>query len=121
MGKIVVLFNPSSDKGRSLKKKSKVEKYLKEIDRMAEDLRPEILLLESPREKIDRINHYLFQEKGFTSPWIRGDPNDLYLNQVLERKTGELCGTKLSICILSPEVGSPYLRRIRVPAYLLPV
>ena len=30
MGKIVVLFNPSSDKGRSLKKKSKVEKYLKE-------------------------------------------------------------------------------------------
>lgn len=30
MGKVVILFNPSSDKGRSLKKKGRVEKCLKE-------------------------------------------------------------------------------------------
>ena len=86
-----------------------IEKYLKEIDRMAEDLRPEILLLESPREKIDRINHYLFQEKGFTSPWIRGDPNDLYLNQVLERKQGNCVGLSCLYVSLA--------RRLNLPIY----
>jgi|GEM_PF-907819 len=86
-----------------------IEKYLKEIDRMAEDLRPKILLLESPREKIDRINHYLFQEKGFTSPWIKGDPNDLYLNQVLERKQGNCVGLSYLYVSLS--------RRLNLPIY----
>ena len=86
-----------------------VEKYLKEIDRMAEDLGPAILLLQSPREKIDRINHYLFQEKGFTRPWIRGDPDDLFLNRVLERKQGNCVG--LSCLYIS--LG----RRLNLPIY----
>ncbi|MEA1926579.1 MAG: tetratricopeptide repeat protein [Candidatus Auribacterota bacterium] len=86
-----------------------IEKYLKEIDRMAEDLGPAILLLKSPREKIDRINRYLFQEKGFTKPWIRGDPDDLFLNRVLERKQGNCVG----LSCLYTSLG----RRLNLPIY----
>ena len=66
-----------------------IDHYLAQLDALAEQVRPRLQAVETPREKLDVLNDYIFNELGF-----RGnrdeyyDPCNSYLNDVLERRLG---------------------------------
>lgn len=84
------------------------ERYLGMLDELAAELRPRIQAGDGPREHVARLNHFLFEEKGF-----RGnlddyyDPRNSYLNQVLERRLG----IPITLSLVYIQVG----RRLQLP------
>lgn len=82
--------------------------YLRRLDEFAARVRPEIREEGSPRHKIERLNHYLFQTLQF-----RGnledyyDPRNSYLNDVIDRRVG----LPITLSVLYIEVG----RRLGFP------
>ena len=76
--------------------------YLARIDALAATVRGRVAIDAFPAQKLVALNRYLFQELGF-----RGnagdyyDPNNSYLNQVIERRTG----IPITLSILYMEIG----------------
>jgi regulator of sirC expression with transglutaminase-like and TPR domain len=65
------------------------EAYLQTLDRMAADVRGQLPETRYPLKVIQTLNHYLFQDSGFsgnTADYY--DPRNSYLNQVIERRMG---------------------------------
>jgi regulator of sirC expression with transglutaminase-like and TPR domain len=74
-----VLQHPSLD----------IERELKVLDSMAQDIKSLLQGRQRPTEIINMINEYLFEKHGFngnTEDYY--DPRNSYLNDVIERKTG---------------------------------
>ncbi|HWP46699.1 MAG TPA: tetratricopeptide repeat protein [Candidatus Limnocylindrales bacterium] len=87
-----------------------VEKYLRRLDRMAEEVRNWLEGIHSPLGIIQTMNRYLFEEEGFTGNTENYyDPRNSFLNQVLDRKTG----IPILLSILYMEIG----RRIEFPVF----
>ncbi len=80
-----------------------IEKYLRKIDLMAEQLKRRAGHNTDPYYLISEINRYLFNEEGF-----RGnehdyyDPRNSFLNDVLDRKTG----IPITLSVLYMEIGN---------------
>ena len=66
-----------------------VNEYLHVLDTMAEEVQERLPQPAYPLRMMQIINHYLFEELGFTgNTEDYYDPRNSFLNQVLERRTG---------------------------------
>jgi regulator of sirC expression with transglutaminase-like and TPR domain len=84
------------------------EAYSAVIDSFAGDLRERIVPAGEPKQILSAINHYLFKELGFTGNEENYyDPENSYLNRVLDRRTGN----PINLCLLYLLLG----RRLKLP------
>jgi regulator of sirC expression with transglutaminase-like and TPR domain len=85
-----------------------IEGYRALLDNFAQDLRERLDPGQSPKEILAIINDYLFVELGFTGNEKNYyDPENSYLNRVLDRRTGN----PINLCLLYILLG----RRLRLP------
>lgn len=79
-----------------------VDAYVARIDAMAADLRRRLRGDITPGETLLQLNHYLFDELGFTGEQQRFyDPRNSFLNEVLDRRLG----IPITLSIVYIEVG----------------
>jgi regulator of sirC expression with transglutaminase-like and TPR domain len=85
-----------------------IEIYRKRLDGMAQSLRDTVQRLKNPRFVIQALNQYLFDKEQF-----RGnienyyDPNNSYLNQVLDRRIGIPISLSVVYLLLARRLGLP--------------
>jgi len=85
-----------------------VEAYEALLDCFAADMRERLDLGREPKQILSAINHYLFQELGFCGNEDNYyDPENSYLNRVLDRRTGNPITLSLVYILLG--------RRLRLP------
>ncbi len=66
-----------------------VARYLAQLDAWAEHIRDRVETAPTPRDKVNTLNVYLFEELGFKgNREAYYDPRNSYLNDVLERRLG---------------------------------
>jgi len=90
--------------------KINIEKYLKQIDSMADSLR-ERINKQSPRRAIQIINNYLFIEAGFVD--TDNEWRTFFLNRVIDEKKGSCLGLSILYLCLA--------QRLNLPVYLVTV
>ncbi len=85
-----------------------VEKYLAELERMAERLRGNLSQTAGTERKLVALNEFLFEELGYAgNAGDFYDPRNSYLNEVIDRRTG----IPLTLSVVYMELG----RRIGLP------
>jgi len=85
-----------------------VEAYQALLDSFAGELRERLDLTREPKEVLTRINSYLFEELGFSGNEENYyDPENSYLNRVIDRRTGNPINLSLLYMLLA--------RRLRLP------
>jgi regulator of sirC expression with transglutaminase-like and TPR domain len=85
-----------------------VEAYQALLDTFAAELRQRLDLTREPKEVLTRINSYLFEELGFSGNEENYyDPENSYLNRVIDRRTGNPINLSLLYMLLA--------RRLRLP------
>jgi regulator of sirC expression with transglutaminase-like and TPR domain len=85
-----------------------VEAYQALLDTFAAELRERLDLTREPKEVLTRINAYLFEELGFSGNEENYyDPENSYLNRVIDRRTGNPINLSLLYMLLA--------RRLRLP------
>jgi regulator of sirC expression with transglutaminase-like and TPR domain len=85
-----------------------VEAYQALLDNFAAELRERLDLTLEPKEVLTRINSYLFEELGFSGNEENYyDPENSYLNRVIDRRTGNPISLSLLYMLLA--------RRLRLP------
>jgi regulator of sirC expression with transglutaminase-like and TPR domain len=85
-----------------------VEGYQALLDSFAAELRERLDLTREPKEVLTRINNYLFEELGFSGNEENYyDPENSYLNRVMDRRTGNPINLSLLYMLLA--------RRLRLP------
>ena len=66
-----------------------IQPYHQRLDELAERVRPKLKGLTQPQEHLSAINQVLFEGEGFHGNWDDYfDPENSYLNRVLDRKLG---------------------------------
>ena len=85
-----------------------VEAYQALLDSFGGELRERLDLTREPKEVLTRINSYLFEELGFSGNEENYyDPENSYLNRVIDRRTGNPINLSLLYMLLA--------RRLRLP------
>jgi regulator of sirC expression with transglutaminase-like and TPR domain len=85
-----------------------VEGYRALLDSYGNDLRERLEDISKPEEILGAVNHYLFEEVGFTGNEEQYyDPDNSYLNRVLDRRVGN----PISLCLLYLLIAA----RLRLP------
>jgi regulator of sirC expression with transglutaminase-like and TPR domain len=85
-----------------------IEAYQALLDTFAAELRERLDLTREPKEVLTRINSYLFEELGFSGNEENYyDPENSYLNRVIDRRTGNPINLSLLYMLLA--------RRLRLP------
>jgi regulator of sirC expression with transglutaminase-like and TPR domain len=85
-----------------------VEAYQALLDTFAAEIRERLDLTREPKEVLSRINTYLFEELGFSGNEENYyDPENSYLNRVIDRRTGNPINLSLLYMVLA--------RRLRLP------
>ena len=85
-----------------------IEAYQALLDSFAAELRERLDLTREPKEVLTRINSYLFEELGFSGNEENYyDPENSYLNRVIDRRTGNPINLSLLYMLLA--------RRLRLP------
>jgi len=85
-----------------------IEGYAAVLDNFASELQDRVDFNGEPKEMLSTINDYLFQELGFTGNEKNYyDPENSYLNRVLDRRTGN----PINLCLLYILIA----RRLRLP------
>ena len=63
--------------------------YREQLDHLAEKIRPRLKGMEKPKEQLRTLSRFLFEDEKFRGNWEDYfDPQNSYLNRVLERKLG---------------------------------
>ncbi len=82
--------------------------YQRRLDELAGRIRPHLKLAGRPKDRLAIVNHYLFENEGFKGNWTDYfDPQNSYLNRVLDRKLG----IPISLSVLYLLVG----QRLKLP------
>jgi len=85
-----------------------IEAYQALLDSFAAELRERLDLTREPKEVLTRINAYLFEELSFSGNEENYyDPENSYLNRVIDRRTGNPINLSLLYMLLA--------RRLRLP------
>jgi regulator of sirC expression with transglutaminase-like and TPR domain len=85
-----------------------IEAYQALLDNFALELRERLDLTREPKDVLTRINTYLFEELGFSGNEENYyDPENSYLNRVIDRRTGNPINLSLLYMLLA--------RRLRLP------
>lgn len=83
-------------------------RYVARLEAMAAAVRPRIGATDDPREKVEALSMYLFEERGFrgnTREYY--DPRNSFFNEVIDRKLG----IPITLSVVYIEVG----RRVDMP------
>lgn len=84
--------------------------YQQRLDELADRIRPKLKTVMKPQERLELINRLLFREEGFRANWEDYfDPQNSYLNRVLDRKMG----IPVTLSLLYLLVG----RRLKIPVF----
>jgi len=95
-----------------------VRRYLKKLDKMADELRSRISDEAQPREIIAVIGRYVFQELGYVVPKEEGqNAGDNFLHVLLERGEGECSRLSTLYVALAERLGLP-LFGVSAPRHL---
>ena len=81
-----------------------INKYLKQIDKVADSLREKINK-QNPRRAIQIINNYLFTEAGFIS--VENEWRAFFLNEVIDKKKGSCFGLSILYLCLAQKLNLP--------------
>ncbi len=66
-----------------------IPQYVSKIDQLAFEAEQRVYCVDDDRDKVDVINHFLFDEKGFRgNEKCYYEPENSYINKVLDRQTG---------------------------------
>ncbi len=88
----------------------------KEIDRLAERIRPALRKGSEPRSVISSLNRVLFVEEGFTYDCVAENPDNYLLDRVIARKRGNCLGLTALYLLLGERLSLP-LRAVYVPSH----
>ena len=89
----------------------------KEIDRLAERIRPALQDRSDPRGVISSLNRILFVEEGFTYDYVPENPDNYLLDRVIARKRGNCLGLTALYLMLGERLSLP-LRGVYVPSHI---
>lgn len=96
-----------------------VGSYLRRLDHLAEEIRPEINRRMPAAEQVARLNQFLFVECGFAGNHGNYyDPRNSFLNEVLDRRLGIPISLCLIYCEIAGRLGMP-VRGIGFPGHFL--
>ena len=93
--------------------------YHKQLDDLAEKVRPKLKSADKPRERLEVLNHFLFDDERF-----RGncddyfDPQNSYLNRVLERKLGIPISLSVLYLLMCKRLRIP-LKGVGIPGHFM--
>ena len=96
-----------------------IDRYLQQLDSLAQQARGSVLATSAPAERIARLNHFLFVEKGFVGNRDSYyDPRNSFLNHVLDRRTGIPITLSVVYIEVAQRLGLP-VRGIGFPGHFL--
>lgn len=96
-----------------------VASYIQILDHLAEEVRPRLRATDSPIQRIQVFNKYLFEEKAF-----RGnrtdyyDPENSFLNRVIDRRTGIPISLSVLYLLLGKRLTLPF-KGVGMPGHFL--
>jgi len=88
----------------------------REIDRLAERLRPEVNRASDEAQVVDAFRRVLLTEEGFVYDKSPSDPGNYLLETVLARKKGNCLGLSMLYLSLADRLGLPF-RGVYVPSH----
>ncbi len=94
----------------------KIEDYLECVDWYARIIKARISDGDQPKSIIDIINEFLFDELGFVYVQT-GNPEDLYLNKVIDRRKGNCVGLSVLYLSIAERLSLP-LSGVNVPDHI---
>ncbi|MBI3332776.1 MAG: hypothetical protein HYZ93_01645 [Candidatus Omnitrophica bacterium] len=84
--------------------------YRRRLDDLADRIRPRLKSIKDPKRQLSAVNRLLFQDERFRGNWVDYfDPQNSYLNRVLDRKLG----IPISLSVLYLLIG----RRLKIPIH----
>lgn len=93
--------------------------YRKRLDELASRVRPKVEAVERPMEKLAALNRVLFRDERFRGNWSDYfDPQNSYLNRVLDRKLGIPISLSVVYLLVARRVGIP-LAGVGVPGHFM--
>jgi len=96
-----------------------VEAYLNGLDTMAADVLEELPGELYPMKVLRTINHYLFEDLGFTGNRTEYyDPRNSFLNEVIDRRTGIPITLSLLYLAIAERIGFPMIG-VNMPGHFL--
>lgn len=96
-----------------------VDRYLHQLDSLAHEASRSVLATPQGAERVARLNHFLFVEKGFIgNRESYYDPRNSFLNQVLERRTGIPITLSVVYMEVAQRLGLP-VRGVGFPGHFL--
>lgn len=85
-----------------------VDAYLRRFDELADKARNFVGTHGTPADQIERLNHFLFEEEGFSGDRDDYyDPRNSYLNDVLDRRKGIPISLSVVYCELAQRLALP--------------
>jgi len=97
-----------------------VDAYQRQVDSMAEELRPRLVGLSEPVARVAELRRFLFEEQGFHGS--RGDYHNnanSHLNQVLDDREGIPISLSLLFLEVGRAAGIPNLHGLPLPGHFL--
>jgi tetratricopeptide (TPR) repeat protein len=88
----------------------------REIQRLAERLRPEVSRASNEEQVVDAFRHVLLDEEGFVYDKSSSDPGNYLLETVLARKKGNCLGLSMLYLTVADRLGIPF-RGVYVPSH----
>lgn len=93
--------------------------YQPTLSRMSKTLRDRVLGLTDPHKIIETTRHYLFDEEGFCgNSWDYYDPNNSFINRVLDRRTGIPISLAVVVLLVTQRANIPFYG-IGMPGHFL--
>lgn len=93
--------------------------YKGKIDTLAEEFQKKVLSVGNNRKRVERLSHFLFQEKGFRGNFEEYyDPDNSYINRVLDRYVGIPISLS-SVCLFVAKRLSLPVRGVGFPGHFL--
>lgn len=93
--------------------------YLKRLDEMAETVRPQVKAAEKPLDRLKALNRFLFSDQKFRGNWDDYfDPQNSYLNRVLDRKLGIPISLSVLYLLIARRLRMP-LKGVGIPGHFM--
>lgn len=94
--------------------------YLKRLDALADRIRPKLATTEGTEAKLSIVNRFLFQEERFRGNWVNYfDPQNSYLNRVLDRKLGIPISLSVLYLLIAKRLSLEGVRGVGVPGHFM--
>ncbi len=82
--------------------------YRRRLDELADQIRPHLKSSAKPKDRLSAMNRYLFQGEKFRGNWSDYfDPENSYLNRVIDRKLGIPISLSVLYLLIGKRLGIP--------------